>query len=153
MKQLTPLLFIFSVACGGTVVSDKKLPEAKGTPIETIREVYLYDFSKNDHHKINAASSYIYNHKDEILKTLEIVEVDTIPDKDFVLVFYRYSIGSEIVHAYNYMKKLDGKYFLYYRYFSSYEGDPFKNGRGTEGKALLKKLDDWTEADKNIWWK
>ena len=96
-----------------------------------------YNVSDEAYKKINATSHYIFDHKDEVSKTLEVAEVDTIPGKDFVLVFYRYSIGVEIVHLSEYMKKIDGKYFLYLKYFSSYEDDPFKNDRGEEGKALL----------------
>jgi hypothetical protein len=150
MKQLTSFLLILLTACGAAV-SDKKLPEAKTTPLETVKEIVEYDIS-SDYHKISAPGNYEYTHKDEVLKTLEIAEVDTIPSKDFVLVFYRYSIGSEIAHSTTYMKKIDGKYFLYPKYFSSYDDDPFKNGRGIEGKALLKKEEDWKNADKDIWW-
>jgi hypothetical protein len=154
MKRLTPFMLIFLTACAGAVVSDKKLPEAKETPLATLKEFYEYDLTQDSYRKINAQINYTVNHKDEILKTLEVAEVDSIPGKDFVLVFYRYSIGSEIAHSDEYMKKIDGKYFLYpTKYYSSYEEDPFSNGQGLQGKALLKKLEEWTGADKDVWWK
>ena len=152
MKQLTPLMLIFLAACGAAL-SYNKIPEAKETPVETIKDYYRNDIFQREYSKLNAGTHYISEHMDEVLKTLEVSEVDTIPGKDFVLVFYRYSIGVEIAHATEYMKKIEGKYYLYQKYFSSYDDDPFKNGRSEEAKALLKKMGEWTDADKGIWWK
>lgn len=51
------------------------------------------------------------------------------------------------------MKKIDNKWFIHSAYYSSFDEDPFKNGRGAEAKEMLKKADQWEKGDDKLWWK
>ncbi|MGI8600219.1 MAG: hypothetical protein ACR2KB_13275 [Chitinophagaceae bacterium] len=118
------------------------------TPLGTLKESYKHNMSNPTAY--DARYYFLKKHKDEVLKTLEVVEEVEV-QKDVVLIFYRYSIGTDIVKQTIYMRKIDGKYLPYSKYYSSYEDDPFKNGKPDEGKALLKKAEEW-EKNENIWW-
>ena len=126
---------------------------AQNTVEGTLKASMEYDFQFSDQVSLTDKAYFNSKHKDEILKTIEVVEKDTIPGKDIVLVFYRYSVGADIVHATSYMKQIDGKWYIHSKYYSSYDDDPFKNGKPTEGKALLDKSSKWEDESKDIWWK
>ena len=81
---------------------------------------------------------------------MEVVEEIEV-EKDVFLIFYRYSIGTDIVKKTEYMRKMDGLYYPYSVYYSSYNDDPFKNGKGEEAKKVLTKAEEW-EKNENIWW-
>ena len=154
-------LFSFSVSCNQSVGNSSlnnnlviiKKAGAKNTIEGTLKENMEYDLQFNDQVSLTDKAYFTAKHKDEILKTIEVVEKDTIPGKDFILVFYRYSVGADIVHQTEYMKQMDGKWYIHPAYFASYDDDPFGNGKGIEGKALLEKADKWRKEDENIWWK
>ncbi len=118
------------------------------TPLGTLKESYRHSLS--DPNAYDARHYFLKKHRDEVIKTLEIVEEVEV-QKDVVLIFYRYSIGTDIVKQTTYMRKIDGKYLPYNKYYSSYDDDPFQNGKGDEGKALIKKAGEWEENEK-IWW-
>jgi hypothetical protein len=130
-----------------------KKAEAKNTIDGTLKAKMEYDFQFYDEIPLTDNAYFISKHKDEILKTFEIVEKDTIPGKDIVLVFYRYSVGADIVRETSYLKKIDDKWYIHTHYYSSYDNDPYKNGKPIEGKALLEKKSKWEEESKDIWWK
>lgn len=130
-----------------------KKAEAKNTIDETLKAKMVYDFQFYDEIPLTDNAYFISHHKDEILKTFEIVEKDTIPGKDIVLVFYRYSVGADIVHETSYMKKIDDKWYIHSHYYSSYDNDPFNNGNPIESKQLLEKKSKWENESKDIWWK
>jgi len=117
-------------------------------------EKYLDYFYMREMNEQLTDDGYFYSiHKDEIHKTLEIVEKDSIPGKDFILVFFRYSVGAEVAHRSFYLKQIDGKWFIHTSYYSSYQDDPYKNGKPEEAKKMLAKVEDWEKGDDNIWWK
>lgn len=149
MKQI-PLFIItiYLVSCSQNSKSSAPFAENKMTSIAALKE--LYKLSLDNPYEYGAKSYYVRKHKDEILKNIEVVEEVEV-QKDVFLIFYRYSIGTETVKSTTYMRKVDGYYLPYYKYYSSLDDDPFANGKGEEGKALLKKADDWNNSD-NIWW-
>ena len=156
MKNIIPFcaIVIAAMSCnpvGGNYVTIKKAI-AQNTIEGTLKASMEYDFQFSDQVPLTDKAYFNSKHKDEILKTFEVVEKETIPGKDIVLVFYRYSVGADIVHATSYMKQMDGKWYIHSKYYSSYDDDPFKNGQATEGKALLEKLSKWEEESKDIWW-
>lgn len=150
MRALLFLMFLVPViySCGNARGSDTaNAIDYDKTPLGTLKEEYSIVLS--DPTRTDASIYFLRKHKDEVLKTMEIVEEVEV-QKDVVLIFYRYTIGTDIAKKTAYMRKLDGLYLPYYTYFSQYDDDPFKNGKGEEGKALLKKADTWGES--NIWW-
>lgn len=156
---LTLSIFILSCNQSGNNSSSNnnlvviKKAEAQNTIEGTLKASTEYDIQFNEQVPLTDKAYFTAKHKDEIIKTIEVVEKDTIPSKDFILVFYRYSVGADIVHKTTYMKQMEGKWYVHPAYFGSYEDDPFKNGKGVEGKALLDKSDKWEKEDENIWWK
>jgi len=130
-----------------------KKAQAQNTIEGTLKASMEYDFQFSDQVQLTDKAQFASKHKDEILKSIQVVEKATIPGKDFILVFYKYSVGADVAHETIYMKQIDGKWYVHSGYYASYDEDPFKNGNGTEGKALLEKADKWKKDDDNIWWK
>lgn len=127
--------------------------QAKNTIEGTLKEKFLYELQYSVQVQLIDKEYFYSKHKDEIVQTLKIVETDSIPGTNIFVVFYKYSVGAEVAHETSYMRKLDGNWYLHLGYYASYEDDPFKNGRGEEGKKLLKKIENWKDNDDNIWWK
>lgn len=157
---LTSLILFASCNQSGNIPSTSsnnlviiKKAEAQNTIEGTLKANTEYNLQFNEQVRLTDKAYFTAKHKNEILKTIEVVEKDTIPGKDFILVFYRYSVGADIVHETAYMKQINSKWYIHPAYYSSYDDDPFKNGKGVEGKALLDKADKWEKADENIWWK
>jgi hypothetical protein len=151
IKNLVVICFI-TMACscnngnsGNTLTSFNY----KNSSLGTLKEIYEYSLVGSNR-GYDARAYFVRKHRDEVLKTLEIVEEIEV-QKDVVLIFYRYSIGTDIAKKTQYMRKMDGVYVPYSKYFSSYDIDPFKNGKPEEGKALLKKAEAWDDNE-NIWW-
>jgi hypothetical protein len=142
---LVPIIY----SCGSAIGSDATSKFQYGkNPLATLKEEYKLELANP---YLNSASYYYARkHKDELLKTMEVVEEVEV-QKDIVLIFYRFSIGTEIVKKTSYMKKMDGLYLPYYKYYSRISDDPFNNGKPEEAKVLLEKADNWEEND-NIWW-
>ena len=137
---------------GSDYVTIKKAM-AQNTIEGTLKASMEYDFQFSDQVPLTDKAYFNSKHKDEILKTIEVVQKDSISGKDIVLVYYRYSVGADIVRSTNYMKQIDGKWYIHSKYYSSYDDDPFGNGKGEEGKKIIKKADDWEKESKEIWWK
>lgn len=157
MKRLFPLLFAIAfTSCTQGSSSPAETPpsayEAKGSIEGTLKEAFTYDLNNAAVPVFNAQSQFKREHKDEILKTLEVVETAEIPKQDITLVFYRYSVGTDFARSTAYFKEVDGKWYFYSKYFSSYDDDPFRNGQGENGKALLEKVEKWEDSDSMPWW-
>lgn len=124
----------------------------QSSPETLLKGQYEYIYTQQNFPVVDAGPAYQRMHKDEVLKTMEVVDKIDIPGQNITAVLYRFSIGSETVHESTYMKKINDKWYLYQKYFSSYDDDPFKNNDGTKGKEILKKIDDWTKETTNVWW-
>lgn len=93
--------------------------------------------------------------KEEILRTLEIVEKVFIEGTDLCVVFYRYSIGTQFKRGTRYFRQVNGRWTIhdgFYHYSEYYTTDPFNNGRGLEAKRLLEKIDEWEDNPDEVWW-
>lgn len=96
---------------------------------------------------LSAEHRFLHENRDEILNTLEVVEE---VDRGFYgVVFVRYSVGVDIFREAIYLKKY-GPEWMYtedqYYYYSEYtdEGqDPFKDGKGSEAKTLIERVEKW----------
>jgi len=163
MKITLPFvaLCLFLAACnqsGSPSTSSENLvvikkAKAQNTIEGTLKSSMEYDFQFSKQVQLTDKALFLSKHKDEILKSIQVVEKVTISGKDFFLVFYKYSVGADVVHETCYMKEIDGKWYIHPGYYASYDEDPFKNGKGAEGKAILDKVDKWKKDDENIWWK
>jgi hypothetical protein len=147
-KILAIIIVIFFTSCNTKTNNGTEQFDYKKTAIGTLEELYKIRMERP--YEYDARIYYLRKHKDEVLKMLEVVEEVEV-EKDVFLVFYKYSIGTETAKGTNYMRKVDGLYIPYSKYYSSYSDDPFKNGKGEEAKALLKKSDEWS-SNENIWW-
>jgi hypothetical protein len=117
------------------------------TSIETLKEL-LRMICKNN---IDAESAFLRKNETEILKTLEVLEEFECESEVFI-VFYRYSIGTTTVKNTRYFRKVDNFYYPFFKIYSTYDNDPFKNGKGEAAKKILKKAEDW-KSDESIWWR
>lgn len=95
---------------------------------------------------------HICEHKNELLRSLEIVEKIEVPTKKLILVFYKYSIGADVVRKTLWFKKLEGKWFLFDRNISSNEEDPFQDGNPDEAKKVLERAGKWNKESEDVWW-
>ncbi|MFA6056759.1 MAG: hypothetical protein WC756_01070 [Taibaiella sp.] len=166
MKKLLLAICIFSfslivISCEQrtkaetkSTVSDEAIIGADSTIMGTLKGSMKYNLVDEIRNKpiFDAKSYFISKHGDEILRTLEIADTTYIPGVDLYMVFFRYSVGADIIRETTYMKKIDNRWFTYYKYFSSYYDDPFGNGLGSEGKKLLEKGEEWEKSNKAIWW-
>jgi hypothetical protein len=115
--------------------------------IETLKE-FLRIICKNN---IDAESAFLRKNENEVLKTLEVLEEIECESEVFI-VFYRYSIGTTTVKNTKYLRKVDNLYYPFFKHYSTYSDDPFKNGKGEAAKKILKKAEDW-QSDESIWWR
>ncbi len=95
--------------------------------------------------------SFLRLHREEMLKTLEVVET---AETDSVAVgFVRYSIGATVYRDAVWMRRVDGQWrATWSQYFSGYEKDPFGDGKPDGAKALIKRVSDWNEESPKAWW-
>src|ERR1043165_3034128 len=102
----TLLIIIYSCSDSKSGNSSAKF-NYKSSALGTLKEIYDYNLSSNQNY--DAIAYFVRKHKDEVLRTLEIVEEVEV-QKDVILLFYRYSIGTDIVKKTLYMRKMDGLY-------------------------------------------
>jgi hypothetical protein len=149
------VLFISIISCKSKIDN-----EIEGiTNIESSNSVkgIIYNKIKNDVEQAKKSDGVYSSHKfnqngKEILESIKIVEEIEIPKTDLILVFYHFYVGTDIIRNTEFVKKEENNYYLVYKYFSSYDDDPFRNGEPEKGKELLKKLDGWKEGNKDIYW-
>jgi hypothetical protein len=149
---LFALMFFCSCNQESKSSQEKKLPTAQNTIEGSLKERMNFNLTNSDNYLIADAVNFQVKHKDEILKTIAVASVDTIPGKDLVMVCYMFSIGSDINRSSDLMKQIDGKWFFHNKYYSIYDDDPFENGKGEQCKAILKKAEEWRKASEKIWW-
>jgi len=115
--------------------------------LQTIKNEYLYF-----NYDLGRYEDYILNkNKIEISQNLKIADTFVIKSFEQTLVFYSYSIGSDIIRETQYYKKDkdNGKWYRTSLYLSSYNNeDPFKDGNGSRAKEILDKSSDWEEDNK-----
>lgn len=96
--------------------------------------------------RLRASQAYLAQNRVEILKTIDIADVSI--SGDFALVFFRYSIGSDIFRKAYWTGKVDGKWY-WIDYLSKYsdskpantvwfEKMESKKKKWEEGSAVLK---------------
>ena len=148
-KILLSIITIFILcSCSRANQQQSKIEFKPSTKsIETLKEL-LRTICKNN---IDAESAFLRKNETEILKTLEVLEEFECETEVFI-VFYRYSIGTTTVKNTRYLRKVDNIYYPFFRHYSTYDADPFKNGKGEAAKKILKKAEDW-KSDENIWWR
>ena len=94
--------------------------------------------------------AFVRQHRDEMLRTLEIVEV--VETEKMGAAFVRYSVGAHIYRKGIWMRKVDGSWrVLLTQYISSFGDDPFRDGKPQEAKKLIKRVEEW-EKDSENWW-
>lgn len=136
-------------SCGAKAGENNGQPfQAGKTPLSTLKEIFSRTLSNPDNY--DAKYYFLKKHKEEVLKSLEVVEEVEVK-KEVALVFYKYNVGAETAKGTMYFRKMDNLYIPYSVYFSSYQDDPFKNGKPEEGKRVLEKKDEW-EKNENVWW-
>ena len=94
---------------------------------------------------------FLRKHRDEMLKTLEVVE--TVETEKLAVSFVRYSVGTTVYRDSVWMRKFDGRWLISAnQYFSEYGDDPFGDGKPDQAKALIKRVDAWEKETANKWW-
>lgn len=149
MKYFLIILILFS-SCAETQQQSKPKFNASSDPFASLKDQYRVYLQSEEYY--DARFVYVRKHRDEVMKTLEKADQMEIPGLGVTLIFYRYSIGSEVCKSTEYLKKIDGMYYPHTSlYISEYENpDPFKDGKGEAAKEVLKKIDKWN--DDNPWW-
>ncbi len=93
--------------------------------------------------------AFVQAHRDEMLKTLEVVE--TKESANIGVAFIRYSVGTKMYRKGIWMRKVDGNWRVCQsQYFSTYGDDPFKDGKPDDAKKLIERVDEW-EKGANEW--
>jgi hypothetical protein len=95
--------------------------------------------------------TFLRLHRDEMIKTLEVVETPETPN--VAVAFVRYSIGATVYREAVWMRRIEGQWRATLgQYFSDYEKDPFGDGKPDEAKALIKRVTDWKGQSPKSWW-
>jgi hypothetical protein len=89
-------------------------------------------------------------HRDEMVKSLEVVEI--VETEKIAVALVRYSIGLSVYRDRVWMRRVDGRWFASVAYFSEYAEDPFGDGKPDEAKALIKRVEAWEKASAEKWW-
>ena len=149
-------LFIINTSCKEI---DIKSNSENTLMIETSNSIkgIIFNQIKLELNEAKNLDGIYQNHKynenrKQILESIKIVEKVAIPKLDLIAVFYNYYVGTDIIRKTEFVKKEENNYYIFYKYFSSYDNDPFKNGEPEKGKELMKKIDNWTEGNKDIDW-
>jgi hypothetical protein len=95
--------------------------------------------------------TFIAKHREEMLKTLEVVE--TVEADTLAACFVRYSVGGSIYRQVQWLHRIDGDWRVSQKsYFSSLADDPFNDGNPDRAKNLLKRVVQWEKDSAPIWW-
>lgn len=95
--------------------------------------------------------NFVRQHRDEMLKTLEVV--DTVQTQNIAVGFVRYSIGATTYHDSVWMRKIDGQWRpAWNQYFSEYADDPFGDLKPDDANALIKRVSDGEKEAPKAWW-
>lgn len=94
-----------------------------------------------DNIRLYASQAYLAQNREEILKTLEIADVAI--SGDFGLVFFRYSIGSDIFREAYWTGKVDEKWYRIY-HLSKYSDS--KPADASWFEEMESKKDKWEEG-------
>ncbi len=92
-------------------------------------------------------------HREEIKKTLEVVEV--MENGNLAIAFVRYSIGSDLYREVKWLRKVDSSWTINLGYYSKYtdeEDDPVLKGKMDWLKKVIDKKDAWERDNEPIWW-
>lgn len=149
-KILIIALALIVLSCSETSEVRDFKPQA--SPEKLIKEGFFQYF---DLFKSNTGNFNNYMHhkyRDEIKSSFRINDVIQIPNTKLYVTLYSYSIEGEIIRKYIYLIKDQDLYYTSRQYFSSYAEDPFHNQQFEEGKKLIKKLENWTDSNDDIWW-
>lgn len=142
------LLTILLFSCNQSESNTNSIKLEKSNSIEGIiynKIKYELDFNKSL--PGNYRSHKLIKYRSEILGSIKVVDKVQIPKNDLLAVFYSYYVGTDLIRETQYVKKEGDHYFIFNKYYSSYDEDPFKNGEPIKGKELLKKIGDWSEGN------
>lgn len=154
MKYLSLVLLSLAILVGCDKGPDVK-PAVRFTFPSSITEAIVslrFDYKESDLPHMAALAYYTYTHKDEAIKSLQVV--DSMRVENLWLVFYKYSInGRDYQHA-DWFLNIKGKYFYAGLYISEYNAsDNFESENVDVVKALVKKADAWEAKSEKRWWK
>lgn len=144
--SLTVILVISLIGC-------KKQSFAVSSTIEEAVDDYyktVYDYKDGFTTDIEVFVSY---NRDEILRTLEISEIQEIKEKDLAIVFTRFSIGTSVIRqglwfhriANNWTKTSNNNYRYGYEKIGYQEIDD-------RLQELMDKKENWMENNPSTWW-
>lgn len=121
-------------------------------PSDTVEQTIKNAIAPDKGYFWDDVSYFRHQHRDEILKTLKIEEKIEVKGTDLCLVLYSYSVASQIKKRSQWFRKVDGKWALCNKYFSTYDDDPLGNGDKDYAEEILEKAEKWEESSENIWW-
>lgn len=93
--------------------------------------------------------SYFYRHnRNEISKTLEIVDV--VECQRIGVAFMRYSIGTDIFREVVWFKKINDKWTICLSpSFYAFSDDPFLDGKPERAKEIIERAEKWKNESHN----
>lgn len=147
---LTVLAWVLFSSCAFTN-SEKEVYYPQGTPLGTLKESYAALLAEAEKYQLTERRYMLSQNREEILNSLKVNDEIEIEGTNLRMIFYSFNVGSDIIREAEVFSEREGKWLMA-GYFSSYEDDPFGNGKGNEGKKLLEKADSWEESNDLIDW-
>ena len=126
---------------GGAAAPGDATVLAGSTPEETVQNIYRYNFDRPDLALAYDEEVYDWQNRDEILRTLEVVEVDTLQDR--AAVFVRWSVGPKVYRGGHMLRRVGDVWTLTNdrrTYFSEYDEEKW---RSDSVAVFDKRLEDW----------
>jgi hypothetical protein len=119
-------------------------PEFKLSPAPSINFTNYLTWDKN---------KFINMNWKEIQSTFSINDSVQVTN-DLTLVFFTYSVKSDIIRDVEWVRKINNKYFTTTLYLSPYsKASDFKNIDDATFASLEAKIEKWQESSSDVWWK
>jgi len=163
MKNLFILLFLIALmGCKPT----KSPTTIKTYEFSSIKELITYDVIGDPEYKLSPKPDFSFtdivtsdrekfkNTYWKEMKSTLIVSDSMQITNDLTVVFFSYSVKSDVVRGVEWVRKIDDKYFLSFVYLSEYSVDPeLKDLDKNKLTALITKIDKWKESSSEVWWR
>jgi hypothetical protein len=163
MKKLFLLLFLIAIMGCKPIKSPTII---KTYEFSSIKELITYDVIGDPEYKLSPKPDFSFtdivtsdrekfkNTYWKEMKSTLIVSDSMQITNDLTVVFFSYSVKSDVVRGVEWVRKIDDKYFLSFVYLSEYSVDPeFKDHDKNKLTALITKIDKWKESSSEVWWR
>lgn len=150
VKSYVVILTLFYFGCNNQTIT---ITESK-TVEQAVKDYYknMYDWPYG---LTTDLELFFHYNRNEILNTLEIIEIIEIKEKDLAIAFTRFSIGTDIVRRGLWFHKINDSWGKTQSDFFTYGAESIgykEKDDKVEFEELLEKKEKWEEDNPDTWW-